>query len=200
MTDINIRELANELSQLKDFKEKYLNIRNFFESKTSEIYEKLSEVEKNNDNLLKEIKSLLSEINPIIKFKPKSAKIKGLEIQHKKRGKVDSYVNNILNFFRENRTEELTISQIEEKFSLCGGATTQKVKHKLLANDEIKSRYDYNNRRKLLISYGANPKTNLPKISEHIVQKDKIGEGIIIEIEEKKELQDSLPKKFSFMK
>jgi len=140
MTDINIRELANELSQLKDFKEKYLNIRNFFESKTSEIYEKLSEVEKNNDNLLKEIKSLLSEINPIIKFKPKSAKIKGLEIQHKKRGKVDSYVNNILNFFRENRTEELTISQIEEKFSLCGGATTQKVKHKLLANDEIKSR------------------------------------------------------------
>src|SRR3989304_2618775 len=139
MTDINIRELANELSQLKDFKEKYLNIRNFFESKTSEIYEKLSEVEKNNDNLLKEIKSLLSEINPIIKFKPKSAKIKGLEIQHKNRGKV-------------------------------------------------------------LISYGANPKTNLPKISEHIVQKDKIGEGIIIEIEEKKELQDSLPKKFSFMK
>lgn len=191
--EIDVLQITNALRELNATKEKYQNLRNFFDEKSSTIFNKISEIESNNKLLIDEVKSVLSELNPFlnnnVSTKSRGKRRTGIKIIERN--------NTILQFFRENQTESLSLGDLTAKWNVPNGYSTQSVKKFLINHPEIQTRNDVNHRNKLMYSYKKNvPKSDI-KLSDKIKKGDDIGFGVV---EENNELSESMPKKFSYMK
>ena len=181
----DIQEFMKEFKELKEKSEKFDNIKKFFGENPEKINQRITEIQQ-----------LLAEINPEIYIKQQYS---GGKLT-RNRGIVHETVANVVQYLRENPKDDLSLRQIQDKWQVTGGRTIYSIKTMLRKSKEIKIRLDPNFKKRVLISY--NPNAELPEglteIKDTISKKEDVDFGILDE--EKKELAQTMPKKFSYMK
>ena len=175
----DIQEFMKEFKELKEKSEKFDNIKKFFGENAEKINQRITEIQQ-----------LLAEINPEIYIKQQYS---GGKLTRKK-GIVQETVAKVIQYLRENPSEELTLRQIQDKWQVTGGGTIYSIKTMLEEHKEAKIKLDPNFKKRVLISY--NPNTELPEG----LQNKKIVEKVSKDLE-RQEIAEAMPKgKFSYMK
>ena len=192
---IDVYEFTKEFKELKEKSEKFDNIKKFFEEKAGIISQKINEIH-----------HLLAEINPELHIKKKYS-LNG-EKKIRQGGVVRETVAQIVQYFRENPNEELTTTQIQEKWKISSGGTITNIRLALAEQKEIKIKLDPNYKKRSLYGYNSDVeipeflKTKTSLVTDRIEKEQKKGFGIAEEKKQKEEIlaETKLPIKFSYMK